>query len=105
MTTPVDVGLSGVARNAPNVVPSAEASVKSSCETAAPAILGIGGSESVSKHMGRTYLLRSAVTSIELGHTSTNGREAASLQKHVGQVRRASVLEGAEGARRPGCRV
>src|SRR5512141_2765520 len=51
MTTPVAEGSSGAARNAANSLPSAAVRTRSSCEMAAPAIRGIGGSESRSKHM------------------------------------------------------
>src|SRR4051812_34589670 len=53
MTTPVVAGPSGVARNAANWLPSAALSTRSSCETAAPEMTGIGGKESSSKHMTR----------------------------------------------------
>src|SRR4051794_15599606 len=55
MTMPVAAGPSGIARNAANLFPSAASSVRSSCETAAPAIRGIGGSESTSKHIPGAY--------------------------------------------------
>src|SRR3954453_2162464 len=52
---PVVPGSSGVARNAAKTFPSAASSVSESCETAAPATRGIGGSESSSKHMRGAY--------------------------------------------------
>src|SRR3954453_9495117 len=42
-----------MARNAANSLPSAAVSVRSSWETAAPEMTGIGGAESSSKHIGR----------------------------------------------------
>ena len=48
-------GSSGRAAKAANRVPSAELRTRSSCETAAPAISGMGGSESSSKHMRGVY--------------------------------------------------
>ncbi len=54
MTTPVVDRASGDARKAANSLPSAAVRTRSSCETAAPAIRGIGGSESRSKHMLRS---------------------------------------------------
>src|SRR3954471_333260 len=53
MTTPVLTGPSGSAPKAANSLPSAALSVRSSCETAAPLITGMGGEESSSKHMRR----------------------------------------------------
>src|SRR5919201_1150101 len=50
---PISFGASGVAANAANSVPSAEASVRSSWSTAAPRTMGTGGSESRSKHTTR----------------------------------------------------
>src|SRR5262245_58867069 len=45
-----------MARNAAKWLPSSLASVRSSCDTAAPETRGIGGSESRSKHIaGRAY--------------------------------------------------
>src|SRR5438876_693478 len=51
MTTPVSVGSSGVARNAANRFPSWASSTRSSCDTAAPRRIGIGGEESGSQHI------------------------------------------------------
>src|SRR5438477_3891357 len=51
---PTPDGSSGVAWNAAKLLPSAASSSRSSCETAAPAIAGIGGRESSSKHIGRS---------------------------------------------------
>ena len=48
---PTAAGSSGVATNAAKRVPSADSSVMSSWETAAPEMTGIGGSESSSKHI------------------------------------------------------
>src|SRR4029453_10841622 len=50
MTTPMPEGSSGVARKAAKRLPSAASSTRSSCETAAPEMTGIGGEESSSKH-------------------------------------------------------
>ena len=44
-----------MARNAAKRLPSAASSTRSSCETAAPAITGIGGSESSSWHIGVSF--------------------------------------------------
>src|SRR4029450_6674841 len=55
MTIPVSPGSSGVAANAASLFPSAASSTRSSCETAAPEMTGIGGSESESKHIARAY--------------------------------------------------
>ena len=52
---PVRPGSSGVAANAAKAVPSADSSTRSSCETAAPRMTGIGGTESSSKHMPGPY--------------------------------------------------
>ena len=51
ITTPAAAGPSGTARNAATLLPSAAVRTRSSCETAAPAIREIGGSESRSKHI------------------------------------------------------
>src|SRR4051794_25276620 len=48
-------GLSGAAANAASRVPSDDSRTSSSCETAAPAIAGMGGCESSSKHMRGVY--------------------------------------------------
>src|SRR5919201_4582978 len=53
MTTPIPVASSGAAWNAANRFPSRASSTRSSCETAAPRMTGIGGSESSSKHTAR----------------------------------------------------
>src|SRR5205823_12448334 len=45
-------GSSGAASKAAKRLPSAASSSRSSCETAAPAIRGTGGTESSSKHIG-----------------------------------------------------
>ena len=66
MTTPVVLGSSGVAANAAKRLPSAASSTRSSCETAAPEIGGIGGSESSSKHMAAGYQ-RSQCTIVSSG--------------------------------------
>src|SRR5438067_13469476 len=50
MTTPAPFGSSGVAMNAAKRFPSDASSTRSSCETAAPEMTGIGGEESRSKH-------------------------------------------------------
>jgi hypothetical protein len=55
MTTPVDAGSSGAAAKAAKRLPSAASRVRSSWETAAPEIAGIGGSESASKHTEGAY--------------------------------------------------
>jgi len=52
-TTPTSAGSSGLAAKAANVLPSAASSLRSSCETAAPRMTGIGGDESRSKHTRR----------------------------------------------------
>src|SRR5262245_1916847 len=54
MTTPVVPGSSGVAANAAKRFPSAASRTRSSCETAAPEMGGMGGDESRSKHMPLT---------------------------------------------------
>src|SRR5439155_14253939 len=54
MTTPVPADRSGPAWNAAKRLPSAASSTSSSCDTAAPAIGAMGGSESRSKHMAGT---------------------------------------------------
>src|SRR5262245_6916208 len=51
MTTPGPRSPSGRARNAAKRLPSSAWRTRSSCETAAPEIRGIGGSESSSKHI------------------------------------------------------
>ena len=48
---PMPLGSSGCAANAANRFPSAASSTSSSCETAAPEMIGIGGNESSSKHI------------------------------------------------------
>ncbi len=53
MTTPAARGSSGIAAKAAKRFPSAASRTRSSCETAAPEIGGIGGEESSSKHMLR----------------------------------------------------
>src|SRR6266511_2708192 len=50
MTTPTSVGSSGAAEKAAKRFPSAASRTRSSWETAAPLMTGIGGSESSSKH-------------------------------------------------------
>ena len=52
---PTRAGSSGDAEKAANRLPSAASRTRSSCETAAPEIGGIGGAESRSKHMPRPY--------------------------------------------------
>src|SRR5438876_718745 len=52
-TTPVVDGSSGVAAKAAKRLPSFASRTSSSCETEAPEMTGIGGWESVSKHMGQ----------------------------------------------------
>src|SRR3954470_21593188 len=56
MTTPVSDASSGRAANAANHAPSLDSRTRSSCSTAPPERTGIGGSESVSKHMARASL-------------------------------------------------
>ena len=48
---PMPLGSSGSAAKAANRLPSAASSTRSSCETAAPEMTGIGGDESSSKHI------------------------------------------------------
>ena len=48
---PVSLGSSGSAAKAANLFPSAASSTSSSCETAAPEMMGTGGEESSSKHI------------------------------------------------------
>src|SRR5437660_9855267 len=50
MTTPAPLGSSGSATNAAKRFPSLAWSSRSSCETAAPRMIAIGGDESRSKH-------------------------------------------------------
>lgn len=52
-TTPTTLGSSGVAANAASRLPSRASRTRSWCETAAPAIAGIDGSESNSKHTAK----------------------------------------------------
>src|SRR5512132_1680318 len=54
MTIPVSAGPFGAAANAAKRLPSRASRIRSSCETAAPEIRGIGGAESRSKHMAPT---------------------------------------------------
>src|SRR5437763_13759146 len=54
MTTPVPADWSGPAWKAAKWLPSAVSSTSSSCDTAAPAIGAMGGSESRSKHIAET---------------------------------------------------
>src|SRR3954468_8278005 len=51
---PVSAGSSGVARKAAKRLPSCATSTRSSYETAAPEMTGIGGEESRSKHTAET---------------------------------------------------
>src|SRR5438270_12830182 len=67
MTTPVVAGSSGLARNAAKRLPSAAWSTRSSWETAAPEITGIGGSESSSKHTaGGAYGRRTPAGAVDI---------------------------------------
>src|SRR5204862_6836950 len=52
ITIPAVAGSSGSAANAAKRLPSRASSTSSSCDSAAPEMTGIGGSESVSKHTG-----------------------------------------------------
>src|SRR5919106_843920 len=54
---PARAGSSGAAKKAAKRFPSEASSVRSSCETAAPEIAGIGGAESRSKHIPPSYNL------------------------------------------------
>ncbi len=63
---------SGVAANAAKRLPSAASRTRSSCETAAPEIGGIGGEESRSKHMRAT--LQRGDEPLEVARRSSTSR-------------------------------
>src|SRR6266446_6262891 len=90
MTTPMPLGSSGVASKAAKRLPSAASSSRSSWETAAPAILGTGGSESSSKHMdsarGRSQLLPGDGERASVGANSPRYRVRAGLRIAVREV-------------------
>src|SRR3954469_8523658 len=68
MTIPFPLGSSGAAANAAKRVPSAEVRTRSSYETAAPAMIGIGGDESRSKHTTRGRYPSAAAFSAQRNH-------------------------------------
>src|SRR5688572_12042278 len=79
--------MSGVAENAAKRFPSAASRTSSSCEIAAPAMTGIGGSESSSKHTAGRYSARrlSALQPCKrVPHpwTVRQGREAVDPGRH-----------------------
>src|SRR4029453_9533132 len=75
MTTPMPEGSSGVARKAAKRLPSRASSTRSSCETAAPEMTGIGGEESSSKHTAGAESRVSRVKAALLRWYGQHGRD------------------------------
>src|SRR3954469_8384485 len=72
---PVSAGASGVARKAAKRFPSRASSTRSSCETAAPEMTGMGGEESRSKRTAGTQSRVSPVREALLDWYAERGRE------------------------------
>src|SRR3954449_7990843 len=94
MTIPFPLGSSGTAANAAKRVPSAEVRTRSSCETAAPAMIGIGGDEARSKHTTRGRYPSAAAFSAQRNHRARTVTQTAlsSAATPVGNYGRADAV-------------
>src|SRR5581483_4694030 len=99
MTTPVEPGSSGAAAKAAKRLPSAASRTRSSWETEAPEMAGIGGTESVSKHTAGGSYGRAAYEAAMGGEQSHREEMNAAIRAQRERQRKAAPPPGAEPAR------